>query len=45
MIKTEELHTAAIKHLAELRQAMRKLMAVSDDWTAATMLEIDFDSL
>ncbi len=45
MTKTEELHNAAIKHLAESRQAMRKLMAVSDDWTATTMLEIDFESL
>ncbi len=45
MTTAEKLHSEAIEHLAQARERMRNLASVSDDWSAATLLEIEFDSV
>ena len=45
MTVAEKIHTEAMDHLEKARQAMKKLAACTSDWSAGTMVEIEFDSL
>lgn len=45
MTVREELHNEAMHHLRSAKQIIENLMSISPDWTATTMLEIDFKNL